>query len=325
MKITPAAIALLVVLCAGVTAGSARGPSTSVLRNGSLVFDGVGSSTQTVQIYRVAPNGKGLRQLTHAQGKVWNECPGWSSSGRSIFFDSLDRSTAAPSHIYRMRADGSGRQLADQPRATDHLCPSVNRSGTRVAAIEYTSDNRNLIVTMSPRGGNLRVVARASRVQDNYGPDYVPWGLRLAFYRVTYAKSGTGLLRSDLIVRNGKRNRAITRGSKRKYYSPSWARDGSSLIAVRGQSTIVRMRPNGTAVRVIASVRHGHISSAVLSPNGKKIAFVRCIGDCGDPFEPGKGSIWVMNANGTGRDAILTQSTAGVQPAGRVDWAPKPR
>jgi Tol biopolymer transport system component len=325
MKVTRVGIALIVALCTGVAAGSAAAPSTSVVRNGPLVFDGVDASSQTVQIYRVAASGRGLKKLTSTTAKVWNECPGWSSSGRSIVFDSLDRSTTLPSHIYRMNADGSGRRSVDRPSAADHLCPSPNRSGTRIAAIEYTGDNRNLIVSMNPHGADLRVIARASRVQDNYGPDYAPRGSRLAFYRVTYAKSGVGLLRSDLIVRNGKQNRVITRGSKRKYYSPSWTRDGSSLIAVRGQSTIVSMRPNGTAVRVIASVRHGHISSVVVSPNGKKIAFVRCIGDCGDPFEPGKGSIWVMNANGTGRHAILTQSRAGAQPAGRVDWAPKPR
>jgi Tol biopolymer transport system component len=70
-------------------------------RNGVLVFDAVDRTTRTVQIFQVSAGGIGLKQLTMTTGAVWNEDPTFSANGRTIYFDSLDRSTTRPSHIYR--------------------------------------------------------------------------------------------------------------------------------------------------------------------------------------------------------------------------------
>ena len=82
------------------------------------------------------------------------------------------------------------------------------------------------------------------------------------------------------------------------------------------------MRPNGTGMRVLTSVPGAHtsIAAAVYSPDGKKIAYLQCNGDCGDPDLHGQGSIWVMNANGTGKQRIFNGGN-GVQPSDRLSWS----
>jgi len=43
--------------------------------------------------------------------------------------------------------------------------------------------------------------------------------------------------------------------------------------------------------------------------------------DCGDPDLPGRGSVWVMNADGSHVERILDGATAGVAPDGSsLDW-----
>jgi Tol biopolymer transport system component len=81
------------------------------------------------------------------------------------------------------------------------------------------------------------------------------------------------------------------------------------------------MRPDGTGVRVLTRVSGAQtgITSAVYSPDGRKIAYMQCTGDCGDPLLRGQGSIWVMNANGSGKHRVFN-GRSGVQPATRLSW-----
>jgi Tol biopolymer transport system component len=295
--------------------GSFRG------RNGALVFDAVDRATNTVQIFRVSARGTRLKQLTTTTGAVWNEDPSFSANGQTIYFASQDRSTNGPSHIYRMNANGKGRRLADKTSAPTHFWPSVNRRGSSLAVGQYGKNGRAVIATMRTNGADRKVVARAARLQANGAPEYAPSGPRIAFYRVTYNKSGQGFAKSDLFVRNGSRNRNITAHRSAKFFSPSWGPSGRTLLAVRGQRTIVSMRPNGTGLRVLTTVPGAEtsIAGAVYSPDGKKIAYLQCAGDCGDPHLQGQGSIWVMNANGSGKHRVFNGGN-GVQPAGRLSW-----
>src|SRR4051794_9193279 len=137
---------LVVAVVALATAGPAW--ATFPGENGALAFSGVDATSHTVQTYRLAPGGGAPTQLTAPLGAVWNECPAWSADGRQIYFDSVDRSTTNPAHIYRIDATGGSRTLADSPDAPTHLCPTVSRSGTELAAIEYKDDGSEGIVRM---------------------------------------------------------------------------------------------------------------------------------------------------------------------------------
>jgi Tol biopolymer transport system component len=301
--------------------GSSASAGTFKGRNGPIAFDALNQTDGTVQVYRVSAAGKGLKELTSTTGKVWNEDPDFSANGRRIYFDSLDRATTNPAHIYRMNANGKGRQLADGASAPTHVWPSVSRSGSTLAVLQYLNSGGSAIATMSTNGRNRKVVARAGKTQGLGGPAFAPTGNRLAYFRVTYGKNGQGIAKSSVFVRNGRRNTNITARLRGKFGSPSWSPSGRKLVAIRGQGTLVSMNPNGTGLRVLTNVRGAHtfISSAAYSPDGKKIAYMQCTGDCGDPQLKGQGSIWVMNANGSSKRRVFNGGN-GTQPADRLSW-----
>jgi Tol biopolymer transport system component len=314
----------LVALCAflaAIAGGSSTASGSFPGRNGAITFDAVDGTTGTVQIFRVSGTGGGLKQLTTTSAKVWNEDPTFAASGQRIFFDSLDRATTRPSHIYRMNANGTGRQLSDGRSNPPHVWVSVNRTGSSLAMVQFTGAGQAVIATMNPNGHNLRVIARGTKVQSDGTPEYAPNNGRIAFERVTFNTNGQGIRKGDLIIRNGGRNVNITAGRRANYFGPSWAPNGQQLVAIRGQRTLVSLNSNGTNIRVLTTVggQETNITDAVYSPDGKKIAYLQCNGDCGDPDLRGQGSIWVMNANGSGRHRVFNGGN-GVQPAERLAW-----
>jgi Tol biopolymer transport system component len=252
---------------------------------------------------------------------VWNEDPTVSANGRRIYFDSLNRATTNPAHIYRMNANGTGRQLADKATAPTHVWPSVNAADESLALVEYGKSGQAVIATMTTNGSDLKVVANATALQSNGSPEYAPSGSRIAFGLVTYNSNGQGIKKADLFVRDGGRNTDITSHSPANFFGPSWAPNGGTLLVIRGEGTLVSMKPNGTDIRVLTTVSGAETSivDAVYSPDGQQIAYLQCAGDCGDPDLHGQGSIWVMNANGSGKHRVFNGAN-GVQPADRLSW-----
>ena len=309
--------ALAVLTLAG---GSAAAPSKKV-RNGPLVFDAFDPPTRTVQLYRISPSGHGLRQLTHppSGSQFWSECPSWSANGRAIFFDGN-----LPSHVFRLSRSGAHRKRIDSSKALPHTCPSPSRDGSHLVVIEHLPNGISRLVRMTSRGKSPEVLAQAgNRFQNFFNPHYAPSGSRISFSVVEHNVSGEGYRRADIfIIRHGE-GTDITERSKRWFYAPSWAPSGKRLVAIRGNrfggQEIVTLRANGRSVHRVTRASAA-VSSVVFSPDGRKIAWVQCETVC-SPFRQEKGaSIWIVNADGSGKHAIYRQSR-GAAPVQRVDWA----
>jgi Tol biopolymer transport system component len=309
--------------CAVAAAVSAAAPSSrSAVRNGPLVFDGFDPSTRTVQIYRISPTGHGLKQLTHAPrgSRIWSECPSWSSNGRTIFFDSN-----LPSQVYRISSQGTRRRRVDSPNAPPRTCPSPNRDASRLVVAEHPSPTISRIVRMTAKGKSAYVLVQTGNPYESlFDPRYAPAGNRIAFSFLEHNSSGQGYRRAEIVVIHRKSYRIITARSKGWFYVPSWSPNGRRLVAVRGNpyggNEIVTLKPNGTSARHVARTS-GAVSSVAFSPDGKKIAYVQCKNVC-SPFHQERGaSIWIMDANGSGKHAIFRQASGTVAPVQRVDWA----
>ena len=313
-------------LVAAVLVVAAASPAAATFpgENGPLVFSGLDLETGTVQIYRMEATGGVPTRLTAPSGNVWNECPSWSADGQLIYFDTIDRSTADPAHIYRMNATGESRAPVDDPEAPTHLCPTVNSSGSQIAALEYADDGSEGIVVMNADGSDRKIVAGAAANQDNYGPKFAPDGPGILFYQVTFGQNT--IASSDLmIVYPSGYIRNITQGDDDFFISPSWSPRGDTILAVRGADAdeIVQMSSSGDKVRSLLKVPGASLGDPTFSPDGSKIAFAQCVGDCGDPSLQGTGSIWVMNADGSNLTQILDQDATGVQ-ALTLDWGVLP-
>ena len=73
-----------------------------------------------------------------------------------------------------MNADGTGRKLADGASAPNHVWPSVNRSGSALAVVQYDNMGESTIATMKTNGAD-RKVARDSHAPAELGaPEYAP-------------------------------------------------------------------------------------------------------------------------------------------------------
>jgi Tol biopolymer transport system component len=314
---------MLVVLpvLAVLAGGSSAAPMTFPGTNGVIAFDGVvGKGPQgSVQVFQVSATGSGLKQLTNpANTAIWNQDPDYTANASKIYFIATNRATQTPSRINSMNASGGA-----QKNIAAGVWPSVNRAGSTLAVVQYLKSGQSVIARMTTSGKGRKIIGNATKKQGAGGPDYAPTGTRLAWYRVTYGKNGQGIAASDLFVRNGTHNTNITRRSSAKFYSPAWAPNGRKLVAIRGQRAIVSMNPNGTGLRVLTSVSgppHTGVAGVVYSPDGTKIAYLQCTGDCGDPSLQGQGSIWVMNANGSGKKRIFNGSDQA-QPADRLSWS----
>ena len=115
--------------------------------------------------------------------------------------------------------------------------------------------------------------------------------------------------------------RRIWTGSLSQVQNPRYLDERCRPDGITAADRSAPVREHGTGVRVLTTVSGAEtsIADAIYSPDGTKIAYLQCVGDCGDPELQGQGSIWVMNANGSGKRRVFNGAN-GVQPANRLAW-----
>jgi TolB protein len=152
--------------------------------------------------------------------------------------------------------------------------------------------------------------ARATAPDYAYAPVWSPDARRIAF-------TGDRSDNYDVYVmdRNGKNLRRVTKTGTFDG-SPSWSSTGRIAFAStrEGRSAIYSMKPDGSDVlRITSADAQGASYDPAWSPDGTKLAFVRCCADDADDEQ-----IFVVNADGSGERQI----TEGPLSAYRPEWSP---
>jgi TolB protein len=127
---------------------------------------------------------------------------------------------------------------------------------------------------------------------------------------IVFAKDG------DIHVITGHEDRNLT-GTDAIESSPAWSPDGSRLVFAHddGQAVdLYSMKPDGSDQTRLTNTPEQE-SAAGWSPDGKQIGFTTFA-------DPGGGTLWVMNADGTKLHAIYANENAFV---GFEDWSPDGR
>ena len=177
-------------------------------------------------VWRIAPDGTDLTEITHHSGAPWFIEPSWSPDGQRIVFEADanlpdDRQQGS---IWKVRADGTElTHLTDGPGGgTDDRQPNWSPLGDRILFQRRTpgSEDWNLF-TMAPDGADLRQVTTAfdSDTDASWSPDG---------QRVVYSTDHGGLAAPSIftVSAHGGVPLRATHDDTHEDSAPSWSPDG---------------------------------------------------------------------------------------------------
>ena len=302
--------------------------------NGSIVFVRVVGSD--AQLFRVEPDGSGLKQITNADWYV--DVPDWSPDGRSIV--ATLETTVWGSHV--MDAEGRnprlvlqmtppGQELESDPVLTSDDA-SFSPDGKSIVFLRWEDEGFLGTWVVGVDGSGLRRVVRPGRETTDFDPNFSPDGRWITFVRQDDRRERLAgeHVRALFIVRaDGSGLRQLTPYSWHAAVKHDWSPDGKRILLTVGADTgrrlvsanLVTIRPNGTdrrpVTRFLGGVRHAFAGS--YSPDGKQIAFRF---DSGRKESPSGRSFSVAVIDTDGRNLRpLTTSRALVR---SIDWGPTP-
>jgi Tol biopolymer transport system component len=219
--------------------------------NGRIAFNWTFGCDGSV-IATMKPDGSDLRRLTADPCKVDGApraaYPDYSADGASLLF-------IRGQELYTMTADGAGQAALGLKGLSDTRV-SVSPNGERVA-FTRVRNGRTTAYTARLDGTDER------RLRTGYSPRYSPDGRSIALVtsnrRIVIVRARTG--------KTVRRLRSFG-------YEHDWAPGGRRLLFANAEDVyVIRADGTGKPRRVVNS--GGELLSAIWSPDGKRVAFVR--------------------------------------------------
>ena len=274
MKRTVSLKGLTAVLCALACNGdSALGPEGLT---GMIAYHAL--SGGQYQVFVMNADGSGQLQLT-SDGRNW--LPDWSPDGTLIAFSGNRGS--GEFDIYTIRPDGTQEVRLTQGGYWDD--PAWSPDASKIAVTGYAG---GALRVMNADGSEMTTLVEMSAGDPAWSPD----GSQIAFWSVVNGNFDVFVVNADGSGLNNLTNSPADEGG------PAWSRDGSRIAYGRsggdGDSNIFVMNADGSDQTRLTDYPRGQAAfSPCWSPDGAKIAYSL------------RGSIYVMNADGTGRLAVL--------------------
>jgi len=242
-------------------------PTLTWSRSNDLFFQHVAGGD--LELISIGANGRHRRELTN--NYVDDSNPVWSPNGSQIAFGRNLGTAASPNtEIFVMSANGHNvHRLTTHPGIDDF--PTWSPNGKRIAFVRRLSANDIGIVTVSPTGGRLQVIAHDVNDQP------IAWSPNGHQFLLTdFDQNPQPLDASGRIVvvmpATGGGEHAITPGN-----DPDWSPDGKRIVFVRTiscggeceNSTLHIINANGSNERTVPD--SPGLTSPHFSPDGRFI------------------------------------------------------
>lgn len=248
------------------------------------------------------------RQTPLAAGKGAHRSPRWSPDGKRIAYVSSDGEGAPQLHVLWI---DSGRSVA------------VTGMPDSPGSITWSPDGQSIAYTMRVAGEGMKLGKAPEK------PEGAKWADSLQVIdRVNYRSDGGGYAQPGfdhlfVVQANGGAPRQVTFGDWDDSGPLSWSPDGRTIVFSANRRPDWERELNNTEVYTVdvasgvvtaLTTREGPDQSAVVSPDGKRIAYLG-FDDVNRSYE--NTELYVMNADGTGARSL----TAGLdQSIDTVAW-----
>ena len=226
-----AALAGAVALAGPAQQADAAAPEKIVFVSERTTGKGVNNPTGDAEIFRMNPNGTGLRQLTFNTAE--EDFPVLSPDGTKIAYRSngiQDSNPEGDYEIYVMNAsDGSGnRNLTDNQYNVDELPPKISPDGQKIV---YSSAGEVYVMNASDGSGKTNLSENGPNVSD-FSPRFSPDGQKVVYTSIgdsEYNPEGD----EDIYVVNadGSNQKNLTNTDwPIKDRSPAFSPDGQKIV-----------------------------------------------------------------------------------------------
>ena len=311
---------LLALVTTAVCVGGSGTPAQATLPGhpGRIVF----WDFTTGQIYTVAPNGSGLRQLTNVDSAHAAIGPKWSPDGSRIIFTLVRSNTPDDgARIWIMRADGThAHQLSHDQAGFRNYTGTFTPDGRRIVFARcQPSDGVCAIWEMHADGSHMRAITpfRVGRDEAvDFQPSVSAQGA-IVFTRFAWR----GVASQDWVIPPGGGSGRPVTPVRLEAGEADWAPSGRTIAfgsnSQRFNSSLYRVGAGGGHLRRLTTTRYPHNDFAPThSPDGNRIAFIsdRRYPDlcCNDLF--------VANADGSHLHRVPTGQLSGIL---EPSWGPR--